>query len=817
MSAPTASGTEEEEERDEEVPLLPLRDAVLLPTTMSAVAVGQPRSERLVAEAVHVSRTIAVVAQRDPESPAAGIEDLHQAATLATIHEVMRSAGITDDLDDAMPVLRVALHGTDRVRIKALRRTDPYFVAVVERAPELREHGLEIEALAGAVRDLFGRMVALDSMLPNELIPAGHAIHDERDLAYFVAATAPLPTSLRQELLEMDSVAAKLRRLVEILQHEIAVREVSRKITAETAADLSKIQRDQILRRQMEAIQRELGEMEPGEADLRELRERLAKLPLPEEVRKEADRELDRLGRMAAMSPEHGMVRGYLDWIAKLPWGKATGEPIDLTHARRVLDEDHYDLDKIKERLLDHLAVVRLREERHVVTGPGVPAEPLLCFVGPPGVGKTSLGQSIARAMGRKLARVSLGGTHDEAEIRGHRRTYVGAMPGRIIQALARAESKNPVFILDEIDKLGVGLHGDPSAALLEVLDPAQNHAFVDHYLGVPFDLSRVIFLCTANTVDRIPLPLLDRMEMIHLAGYTEAEKIFIAERHLLPRQIVANGVRPDEVVVGEDAIRTIVRSYTREAGVRSLEREISGVLRRVVRRIGEGAPTPIAIGAAELPDALGPPRYFAEVAERIDRPGVATGLAFTQAGAGDILFVEATMMPGREERLILTGMLGDVMRESAQAALSYLRTNGATFGVNPALFEGKVVHVHVPVGGIPKDGPSAGVTILAALASLALGRPVRNDLAMTGEITLRGKVLPVGGIKEKVLAAHRAGVRTVLLPSGNAVSLDDVPDEVRRACELVVVDAAPEVLVHALDLGPETPARMAAVLPSVH
>jgi ATP-dependent Lon protease len=581
-------------------------------------------------------------------------------------------------------------------------------------------------------------------------------------------------------------------------------------ITAETSVEMSKAQREHILRKHLEAIQRELGESDPERSEVHDLRERLDSAGLSAEARKEALRELDRLARIPAASPEHAIIRTYLDWLLTLPWRRTLGGPIDLDRARAVLDEDHYDLEKVKDRILEYLAVKRLREKRRAEGDPGALGldgdssgrEPILCFLGPPGVGKTSLGQSIARAMGRRFERVSLGGIHDEAEIRGHRRTYIGAMPGRIVQAVGRAEAADPVFMLDEVDKLGVGVQGDPFAALLEVLDPAQNHAFVDNYLGVPFDLSRILFICTANTTETIPPPLLDRMEVLQLAGYTDLEKLHIARRFLLPKQLRTHGLRPGEVVLDDNALRRVVREYTREVGVRSLERELAAVLRKAVRRIGEGAAAPIAVAGPELPEYLGPQRFFDEVAERIDRPGVATGLAWTPNG-GDILFVEAAMMPGREESLILTGMLGSVMRESAQAALSYLRSNAERLGIDPEGFRQKAVHVHVPAGAIPKDGPSAGLPILVALASQVSGRPVRADLAMTGEITLRGKVLPVGGIKEKVLAAHRAGLRTLILPRRNQGALGDVPEEVRRATHLILVESVDEVMRVALGLGP--------------
>jgi ATP-dependent Lon protease len=567
------------------------------------------------------------------------------------------------------------------------------------------------------------------------------------------------------------------------------------------------------------------------------LRRRIEERHLPEEAKREAQRELDRLATIPSASPEHGIIRTYLDWIASLPWDTLSGAPIDIAKARQILDEDHYDLEKIKDRILEYLAVRKLREEREAaqaeevvpanvgvdIEGEGevVPEpepnvrqetpvdrsarEPILLFVGPPGVGKTSLGQSIARSLDREFARLSLGGIHDESEIRGHRRTYIGALPGRIIQTLRRAETRDPVFMLDEIDKVGADWRGDPSSALLEVLDPAQNYSFFDNYLGVPFDLSQVLFIATANTTDTIPAPLLDRMEVIPLSGYTDEEKVNIAQKYLVPKQIKAHGLTPEEVTFSDEAIRRIVRDYTREAGVRNLERQVATVCRKVARDIVEGSSKAVEVTPQNLVDYLGRPRFFDEVAERTDRPGVATGLAWTPTG-GDVLFVEAAMMASDDERLILTGMLGDVMRESAQAALSFVQSNADELGIDPTIFKGKAIHLHVPAGAVPKDGPSAGVTMMTALASLATSRPVRSDLAMTGEITLRGKVLPVGGIREKVLAARRAGIKTVILPRRNERDLEDVAADLREEMEFIFVDSAEEVLPLALEGGAAKP-----------
>lgn len=789
------------------MPILPLRDTVIFPLAVAPVAVAQERSQRLVDDVMRGNRLIALVTvHHNPKDRPAEPDDLYRVGTAAIIHRLLR-------MPDGS--VRLIVHGLQRIRLTDFLQTEPYLVAGITPIPESEETNIEVEALIRTTRQLFGGLVALIPDLPNELTVAADNLTDARHLAYLVASTLPLDVTTRQEILEMDSVPAKLRRLIERLQQELAVRELQLEIVSQTREEMNRTQREYVLREQLKTIQRELGEEDAERSEIRDLRERLNAGGLPEEARKEAERELGRLERLPAVSPEHGMIRTYLDWLLNMPWNKTTGEAIDVPHAQRILDEDHYNLERIKDRILEYLAVKKLRDERQAqvsLSGAGeadhaahagplpqtrrdeARREPILCFVGPPGVGKTSLGQSIARAMGRQFVRISLGGVHDESEIRGHRRTYIGALPGRIIQALRRAEAADAVFMLDEVDKLGTGFHGDPSAALLEVLDPAQNNTFVDTYLGVPFDLSRVLFICTANTTDTIPTPLLDRIEMISLAGYTEAEKLHIAHRYLLPKQIQAHGLREGEVTMNDQALQRIIGEYTREAGVRNLEREIASVIRKATRRISEGAATPIAITGEQIPDYLRRPRFVNEVIERIDRPGVATGLAWTPTG-GDVLFVEATMMPSQEERLILTGMLGDVMRESAQAALSYIWSNAARLGIEPQGFERKVVHVHVPAGAIPKDGPSAGVTMLTAIASIATGRTVRNDIAMTGEITLRGKVLPVGGIREKVLAAYRAGVKTVVLPQRNEPDLDDVSEDVRRDLKFVLVDSAEEVL----------------------
>jgi ATP-dependent Lon protease len=782
------------------LPVLPLRDAVVLPSTAVPLAVGLPRSVRLVDEVMRGNRLVALAAQRDPKIEASAAGDLHEIGTVGMIHQLMRAPDGS---------IRLMVQGIERIRLFDFVSTEPYLVARVEVAKEQMGADADIEGLRRAVVDIFRRLVEASGELPDELAVAAENVPDPLRLAYFVASVVPLDMAVRQELLEMNPVASKLRRLVDLLQKELAVRELGRKITTETEERLTKKQREYYLREQLRSIQRELGEEEGGGNEVADLRRRVEEAGLPEEAKREAERELSRLAGLSPASPEHGMIVTYLEWLASLPWTKLAGGTIDIHRARQVLDEDHFDLEKVKDRILEYLAVKKLRQERSVqaaqsdagpirVTGDDRAREPILCFVGPPGVGKTSLGQSIARALGRKFARMSLGGVRDEAEIRGHRRTYIGALPGRVIQALRRAETRDPVFMLDEIDKIGADWRGDPSSALLEVLDPAQNHTFVDNYLGVPFDLSQVLFIATANTLDTIPGPLRDRMEILILSGYTDEEKVGIAREYLVPKQLMAHGIAPTELSFEPEAIRQIVRGYTREAGVRSLDREIAAIVRKVARRIAEGQREPIRITADNLAEYLGRPRFFDEVAERTTRPGVATGLAWTPVG-GDVLFVEVTMMPSSEERLVLTGMLGDVMRESAQAAVSYVWSNAEALDIDPKIFENRTIHVHVPAGAIPKDGPSAGVTIVTALASLATRRPVRSDLAMTGEITLRGKVLPVGGIKEKVLAAHRVGIREVILPRRNERDIEDIPEELRKHLRFVLVDDAEEVLQHAL------------------
>jgi ATP-dependent Lon protease len=814
----------------QELPILPLRGMIVFPLAVVPLQVGQPRSMRLLDDVMREGRLLGLVGQRHPEQENPGPDDCYTVGTVGRVVQLLRQPE---------GGLLVAVQGLERIRIAEWTQTEPYMRARISLAPDTVEATTEVEALRRLVADQFRRLAA-QSNQPDELVAAVSELDDPRALVYIVAASVRMDPEVRQELLELDSVAGKLERLTHVLGRELEIQEVGRKIQTSAQEQLSKSQREYILREQLRAIRKELGEDE-GSDETADLRRRLEEAHLPDEARREAERELSRLEGLPAVSPEHGIIRNYLDWMAGLPWNRLTGGAIDVLRARQVLDEDHYDLDKIKDRILEYLAVRKLKEERRPPpvaplaagesgpeeaspsTAPPLPPvedrsegadtlrEPILCFVGPPGVGKTSLAQSVARALGRKYVRISLGGVRDEAEIRGHRRTYVGALPGRIIQGIRRAEAADPVFVLDEIDKLTVGFQGDPAAALLEVLDPAQNFSFVDNYLGVPFDLSRVMFITTANALDSVPSALLDRMEVLQLAGYTEAEKLQIAERYLVPKQRRAHGLRDDELRFEPAAILAILRDYTREAGVRNLEREIASCCRKAARALAEGAVGPIPVTPERVAEYLGRPRYFAEAAERTDRPGVATGLAWTPVG-GDILFVEAALLPGGSGRLTLTGHLGEVMRESAQTALSYLRSDAPRLGVPEDAFAGKDVHVHVPAGAIPKDGPSAGITIATAIASVATGRTVRGDTAMTGEITLRGKVLPVGGIKEKVLAAHRAGLRRVIMARRNEPDLEDIPSEVHQALTFIFVDTVAEVLAEALETAP---ARDGAVRPA--
>jgi ATP-dependent Lon protease len=776
-----------------ELPILPLRNAVAFPFSVIPLSVTSPRSVKLIEEALKAESLIGLVASKDPavEEPVPG--QVHEIGTMGRILRVAR------EQDGGM---QVVVQGLERFKVQQWIVNDGYLTARVAAAPETVETGLEIEALMASLRDLGREVIELSPTIPNEAARFLATITDPRYLAYLISANSQVETQDAQRLLEIDSVKEKLRALFVHLGHQKEVLSLGQKIRSEAKETMEKDQREYFLRQQMKAIQKELGEMDDPASAASEYTEKLAKANLPEEAKKEAERELKRLSGMSAQSPEHSMVKTYLDWMVELPWNVLSDDQLDIINARKILDEDHYDLQEVKDRIIEFLAVRKLFKERGIqkdrtedgTTGKAVGA--ILCFVGPPGVGKTSLGQSIARALGRKFTRMSLGGMRDEAEIRGHRRTYIGSMPGRVMQAIKRAGTRNPVFMLDEIDKVGSDWRGDPSSALLEVLDPAQNGTFRDHYLNVDFDLSDVMFVTTANTLETIPAPLRDRMEIIHLDGYTEYEKVKIAQEHLLKRQLAANGLREGEVVFTEEALHKIVADYTREAGVRNLERQIGTICRKVVAKIAAGTPA-TEITPDVVRELLRKEKFESEISESIDIPGIATGLAVTPVG-GDILFIEATRMKGKGE-FTLTGQLGDVMKESARIALSFVRSKAVELGVDPDAFALTDVHLHVPAGATPKDGPSAGVAMTMAVASLFTGRPVRGDVGMTGEVTLRGRVLPIGGVKMKVLAAHRAGLKTVILPRRNERDLEDLPADVRAAMGFVLVDRIEEALAAGL------------------
>ncbi|WP_298008720.1 MULTISPECIES: endopeptidase La [Anaerolinea] len=782
------------------LPILPLRGLVVYPQIAVPLTIGQPRSIRLVDDVVIGEKLIGLVTSKNPELDNPGPEDLYSYGTVAVVHRMFRVPDGT---------IRLLVQGIHRFILKDFTQIEPYLRANIELAPETVEEGLEVEALARNARDQFKRIAELIPSFPRELVASIEAIEDPLLTVYTIANFQRMDLEDAEAILELNSVTEKLKKLTTILTREIEVLELGQKIQNEARSEIEKVQREYFLREQMKAIQRELGEMDEQAAEVEEFRQKIESAGMPEEAYKQARRELDRLSRLPTAAAEYGVIRTYLDWLVSLPWSKLTQDNLDIPHARKVLEADHYGLEDVKERILEFLAVRKLRLERQTGTAEETPPTDfirkqregvILCFVGPPGVGKTSLGQSIARALGRKFVRISLGGVRDEAEIRGHRRTYIGAMPGRIIQALRRVESRNPVFMLDEIDKLGTDFRGDPASALLEVLDPEQNNDFRDNYIEVGFDLSQVMFITTANQLETIPPPLLDRMEIISISGYTEGEKVEIAKQYLVPRQLKENGLKPDEARFSDEALRTIIRTYTREAGVRNLEREIGSVLRKIATRITEQKQVSPEITPEIVRELLGQPRYRTndEINIRTSQPGVAIGLAWTPVG-GDILFVEATRMPGAKG-FIVTGSIGNVMQESARAALSLVRARAEKYQIPVDFFEKSDIHVHVPAGAQPKDGPSAGVTIATALVSLLTNRPVKSDIGMTGEITLRGQILPVGGIKEKVLAAHRAGLKTVILPKLNQPDLEKLPEEVKKSMQFVLVDEIDEVLETALE-----------------
>jgi ATP-dependent Lon protease len=765
------------------LPILPLRETVPFPDTLTPLAVGQERSVRLVNDALSGSRTLLMVASRRPELETPGPDDLYEVGVVGVIARMLKVPDGT---------MRILVQGAQRARIKRWLREDPYLMAEIEELPDVVEDSPELTALVRNVQGTFGQIVEQVPYLPEELQVAVTNLEDPSALANLIAGALRLKPDEKQALLEERDTGQRLRRLSEALARELEVLSIGSKIQSQVQEEMERGQREFLLRQQLKAIQEELGETDPETAEANELRDQLAQVPVPEGLRQQVDRELTRLERLPTASAEHGVIRTWLEWIASLPWGAQTEDNLELGHARTVLDEDHFDIEQVKDRIIEFLAVRKLKPDAR---------GSILCFLGPPGVGKTSLGRSIARALGRKFERISAGGVRDESEIRGHRRTYVGAMPGVIIRALRDAESMNPVFMIDEIDKMGSDFRGDPASAMLEVLDPEQNATFRDHYLDVPVDLSHVMFITTANDADPIPGPLRDRMEIIQLAGYTEQEKLEIAKRYLVPRQVERNGLTKSRITISDAALRVVIAEYTREAGVRNLEREIGSVCRKVARQVAEGtAPKRVSVSAPRARELLGKPRFRADAKRRVREPGVATGLAWTPVG-GDVLFVEATAMRGTG-KLTLTGQLGDVMRESAQAAVSYVRGHA---DLPEDWFAKHDLHIHVPAGAIPKDGPSAGITMVTALMSLLTGRPVRDDVAMTGEVTLTGQVLPIGGLKEKALAAQRNGIRTVIAPAENEIDADDVPEHLRKRLEFHFVRDVDEVLALALRSRPRT------------
>jgi ATP-dependent Lon protease len=781
-----------------DVAVLPLRDTVLFPNSFMPLAVARESSVKLIDDAIAGSKTVGVFTQKDPTQEDPGQADLHPIGTLTHIHKMFK-------LPDGS--LRLIVQGLTRLRLERVVTARPYLRAEVREAADVLPDAsaVEVDALQRNIRASFQQVVQLSPVLSEDLTTLAANIPDLGRLTDFIASSlSTISTAVKQDLLETNDVRDRLEKLNRLLAKELEVLELGSKIQSQVQSEVGKNQREYFLREQLKAIQKELGEGDEQAKEIEELRGRIEAAGMPDEVKKEALRELDRLSKMPAAAAEYTVARTYIDWLVAVPWAKRTEEVIDLAHTKAVLDADHSGLERVKDRIIEYLAVRKLKPD---VKGP------ILCFVGPPGVGKTSLARSIATSLGRKFVRVSLGGMRDEAEIRGHRRTYIGALPGQVIQGLRRAESRNPVFILDEVDKLGADFRGDPASALLEVLDPEQNNTFRDHYLDVPFDLSEVLFITTANVLDTIPAPLRDRMEVIELPGYTEEEKRRIARDHLVAKQIANHGLSEGQIAFTDEALGTIIRGYTREAGVRNLEREIGAICRKTARRQAEGQTEPVVVTTPVVEEMLGAPRFLdEEVKDRTRDPGVAIGLAWTPVG-GDVLFVEASRMAGGSQ-LTLTGHLGDVMKESARIALSWFRANATRYGVDPQFYKDSEIHLHVPSGAIPKDGPSAGVTMVTALASALSGRRVRGDLAMTGEITLSGRVLPVGGIKEKVLAARRVGINEVILPRQNEKNIkEDLTGDVRRGLTVHYVDEMDEVL--ALALIP--PARQPAAASASH
>jgi ATP-dependent Lon protease len=756
------------------LPVLPLKETVVFPESMTPLAVGQERSVKLIDDVVSGERTLALFTVRETEAESPGWDDLYEVGTVAVVHKMIKVPDGT---------LRILVQGVQRVRLVERVDDDPYLVAELEDLSDLVPESPEVEALTRNVQQQFAQIIGMTPYLPEELQLAAANVDEPSALTHLIASTLRLKTEERQELLETVNVEERLRKISVILGREVEMSELGSKIQSQVASEIDKGQREFLLRQQLKAIQEELGEGDEHQAEVDELRELIEGKKLPEAAHKSALRELSRLEKLPPAAGEYGVIRTYLDWILSLPWGETTEDDLDLDHAQQILDEDHFDLEKVKERIIEYLAVSKLKND---LSGP------ILCFVGPPGVGKTSLGQSIARALGRSFARISVGGVRDESEIRGHRRTYIGAMPGTIVRAIRDAESSNPVFLIDEIDKMGADFRGDPASAMLEVLDPEQHAAFRDHYLDLPYDLSKVLFICTANTLDTIPGPLLDRMDVIHLSGYTHDEKLGIAKRYLVPKQIEAHGLRKSLLAIPDRTLRLVITEYTREAGVRGLERQLATLCRKGATLVATGHEGKIKVDEERVREWLGPRKFSADARRRTADPGVATGLAYTAVG-GDVLFIEATAYPGKG-KLTITGQLGEVMQESAQAALSWVRSHTDGLDVDPDWFTEHDVHVHVPAGAVPKDGPSAGVTMATAIVSLVRGTAVDDDVGMTGEITLTGQVLPIGGVREKVLAAERAGLKRVILPRENVHDLDDLPPETRDELEFILVDHVEQV-----------------------
>jgi ATP-dependent Lon protease len=769
---------EKEEEKVEipaDLPILPLRGTVLYPELILPIMVGRKRSVELIDDAMDGDRVIGVVTQKRSEIEDPKEDELHQFGVAALILRMIR------ELDGSQ---RVIVQGISRVRIQDYVQKDPYYKARVEVIEEGTIRGVEIDAMMMNLKGLFQKAVEYAPYLTSELGTMVKNIKSPAVLGDLIASNLNINAAEKQRLLELVDVQERLNQVHLLLNREVQVLELGNKIQSQVKEDMDKTQREYYLREQLKAIKKELGEMDEHTAEMKELKERITKAKMPAEALKAAEKELDRLSKIPPASAEYTVARTYLDWLTELPWSKGTKDNLEISNARNILEEDHYNLEKVKKRILEYLAVRKLKDDMK---------GPILCFVGPPGVGKTSLGKSIARAMGRNFVRISLGGVRDEAEIRGHRRTYVGALPGRIVQGIKRAGSNNPVFMLDEVDKIGMDFRGDPSSALLEVLDPEQNFSFSDHYIDVGFDLSKVMFITTANVLETIHQTLRDRMEVLELPGYTEYEKLMIAREFLIPKQLNEHGLSDENIEFKDDALTSIITSYTREAGVRNLEREIAAVCRGVAKEVAEGKKEKTFVDSDMLHKLLGPVKFFMEVAERTSEAGVATGLAWTPTG-GDIIFVEVTKMKG-EKGLNLTGQLGDVMKESAQAALSFVRSKAKDLGIKEDFFDKTDLHIHVPAGGIPKDGPSAGLTIFIALTSLFTNKAVRSDVAMTGEITLRGLVLPVGGIKEKVLAGRRAGIKTIILPKKNEKDLEEIPESIKKEVEFKFIQKMDEAI----------------------